>query len=78
MTAVRQARVEAKRRSAYEKTHFALVGRPSPTVIPYGKTAKKLTPDPVPAARVLRNLYISQVGRFQFRLIHRCVRGSRV
>ena len=74
LEAVRKARADAKRRVAYERTHFALVGRPAPTVIPY-RTAKfdKLTPDPPAQGRVLRNLYISQVGRFQYRLIHRCV-----
>lgn len=72
LDAIRQDRVESKRRVAYERAHFALVGRPTPTVIPF-RQGKHVVPPPAPTApgRILRNLYISQVGRFQFRLIHR-------
>lgn len=70
--AIRRQRVNAKRRHAYEQAHFALVGRPAPTVIPFVPAKRVVAPrPPSPSGRVLKNVYVSQVGRFQFRLIHR-------
>jgi len=74
LESIRKSKLEAKRRTAYERSHFALVGRPAPTVITYRSHKKPVPAPPAPTeapGRVLRNLYISQVGRFQFRLIHR-------
>jgi hypothetical protein len=69
---IRRQRVNAKRRTAYEKSHFAIVGRPSPTVIPFVSAKRVVAPrPPSPAGRILKNVFVSQVGRFQFRLIHR-------
>lgn len=52
------------------------MGRPAPTLASIHTRRPKPAADatPVPPARILRNLYISQVGKFQFRLIHRCGR----
>lgn len=77
LDAIRKARVDSKRRTAYEKAHFALVGRPAPTVIPFSRASYgKQSAPAAPSTRILRNLYISQVGKFQFRLIHRYVRSE--
>lgn len=74
--AIRKARAAARLRKQYEETHFAIVGVPPPgplrRVLPRGTDAS--VPGPKVGSvrtRVLRNQYISQVGRYQFRLLHK-------
>ena len=70
--AIRRARIAARQRKQYDETHFAIVGLASGALS--RKAARTEGMASVPKAvrtRLLRNQYISQVGRYQFRLLHK-------